>query len=296
MNKFFSRITLDILNRAIGEQSLKYLQNTKVIFSSIIYARSNYLDRTGNANIILKKKETPLLLDDWLVYLILRSFSRTWIVSGKNLRDEKDLNFLNDINFYNLNDVENYFYLGKESFDINSKISESLKLKYQWNRNILIFSKSLTINQILTFPFFKETFAKKYILNNKHLENEYKQYLHLEFFNKYQIKLIENITNFGELVDYSLDSIENSTPILSEIGPSIFSRVLQGLEGKNSIDFIVISVFYGDLNPNVIGSEFPSLKTLIEGGYQVINISDKIPVPEGELQFYTLINKNIHSI
>lgn len=309
MKSIFSTKTLNILHKAIGEESLQYLEKSNVIFSSLIHCNTNYLSSNtidSKCNIILKKKETPKLLEDWYVYLILRSICKTWIVSGQNIRDEKDIDILKNLNFYDLYDVEKYFYMGKESFKFNhsEKITQEIIKKFQYNRNIVILSKIFSFDEIICFKFFEENFAKKYLFSNPIIENKIKKLENLnlkfkikefrEYLDKNQIYILkEEIKIFENLIKIIYSKVNNPLPILSEIGPTTFKNILRGSEGENPIDFILISVYEGQISKECIGPVFPSIQEIENKDYKLINVSEKIKSEEGILTFYTLVKTNL---
>jgi hypothetical protein len=279
------------------------------MFSSLIHCNSNYLSSNcidSKCNIILKKKETPKLLEDWFVYLILRSICRTWIVSGQNIRDEKDIDILKNLNFYDLHDVEKHFYMGIEShkFNHSEKLTQELIKQFHYNRNIVILSKTFSIDEIFSIKCFEENFAKKYLFSNPIIENEILKLEHSnsgsnlkelrEFLDKNHIYILkEEIKKFENLIKIINHNVINPLPILAEIGPTTFKNILSGSEGENPIDFILISVYEGKISSGCIGPTFPSLEEIENKNYKLIHVSEKIKSEEGNLTFHTLVKKSL---
>jgi hypothetical protein len=303
MEKIFSSNSLKILCNAIGQKNLDFLIKSRVLFSSLIYCKDDYSKSSIynlSPKIILKKKETPKLLEDWLVYLILRSICRTWVVSGQNLRDEKDIDILQNMNFYNFNDIEKYFYLGNNfaKFEHLEKITEEIISQYNHQRNLVILSKTLSIDEILNIKCFQENFAKKYLFTNPFIEKELKYSSHMEklqeFLDRNHIYILEEkMINFENLIKIIKLKLENPLPILAEVGPTTFKNILIGKEGQNPIDFLLISVYNGEISNNCVGQDFPSLDEIESKNYKLINVSEKIQSEQGHLTFYTLVKRQL---
>jgi hypothetical protein len=207
----------------------------------------------------------------------LRSLSNTWIVTGRNLREEKDTNIMKNLDFYGHKDIENFFYRRDSNTDEDKK------------KNVFVLSRKMNYDDFDQIQFFKEDWANKYVFNyNNHLDDN-------SFFIDNNIKLVMDVSlseeeNLYNSIEFCKDYLKE--PILCEIGPTTFKEMLVNKENQHKFDFILISVYTGMLNSKCIGSEFPKLTEIINSGYKLINKSDPIPSEKGELTFLTLINNN----
>jgi hypothetical protein len=263
----------NLLKFAIGDKGIEKIRKSKIIFSSLVYSK----DFSKGANIILKNKNTPYFVDDWTVYKILRSICKTWIVTGQIMRDERELNILNNLDDYFMPEISEA--LGFRAPEIKTK-------------KIFFFSKSINSHEITTYECFQEKNAVKYVLQNSDLSREV---LNPSFLRQNNIRLLNHLsyTNFNNLSKYIINRIEDSTPILAEIGPKTLNNVLSGKEGKSQIDFMLISVYNGDLNLKFIGDDFPSLMDLTRNNFfELIHKTEPLTCLTGNLTFYTFAKKS----
>lgn len=273
----------------IGHHNIKYFLKCKSIFSSLVYR-----DLDGRLKIITKNEMSPELPDDWLMYLAIRSYCRTWLITGKLLRDEKDAHTFDGVNFMSEELLEKYFYAGKDYYMV-SRLTEEVKLKFNYSRKIFIMSKSLTVEDLLSINLFKQKYCSKTIINNtlisKEVENEPSLQKFLEDNN---ISLVnfnkdKTINEMIECLKKEYAAQDDSPPILVEIGPSTLLDALR--EDVDTIDLFVITVFNGRVHDSCIGIEFPSIEVFYKRGYKLVNLYEK-ETDQGLLQFYTfVINK-----
>jgi hypothetical protein len=297
MEKILNAKTLHILENSIGKNSMKYFMKSKTFFSSLIYSQNNY----QSGNLILKNMGSQAqLIEDWVVYMILRSHCRTWIISGKNLRDERDVDTHKNLNFYGYDDIEKYFHVGNEyiKWTHMEKLTNEVKSRYNYKRNGFIISNKMQLSDLYDIEFFREKYCKKYVMINENLNNEI--LLHSDkvqlykYFNDNQINIIfDKIKSVEDCINYCKTKIK-SEPILIEAGTMTMNKYLGDSHTKNPsdvIDFLLVSVFNGELNADCIGPNFISMSELQRGGYELINVSEKIESQKGYLTFYTFINK-----
>ncbi len=292
MEKFLNSKSLKIFEQAIGKNSMKYLNSSKVFFSSLIYTRNFEDFLFNNGKLILKNFSNPFI-EDWKVYMILRSHCPTWITTGKMLRDENELCTFHDFEFFQNEDVKNYFYRKQ-----NEKESE-------FSRNILIMTKTIEIMNIKNLKLFHEKQFKKYVMQNDILKKEIEtnsQTKFGEYLEKNKIYFIkENINNIKEAILYCKDVLNVKDGILIEAGTNIMENFFLGEKDHDSIncirdnpiDFLILSVYEGEINNESIGNNIVSINDLKKSGLVLINISEKIYSEKGFLTFYTFVHREI---
>lgn len=274
--------TLDILRKAIGKES--YLFNSKILFSSLIYLKDGNLE---DSYIIKKTQNTPKFLEDWIIYLTMRSAARTFLTTGKMIRDEKDVNTYSNIEFYGYDDIERLFYAQKTENDVKSP------------KNVFTLSKSQSIRDIYDLKFFKEEFAVKHVmLNDNDIKLPTENEEIMKYFDNYNIKLVnEKIGGVDDALKYIRMNINDYSPILCEIGPTTMMDYLNHNsnedldnrgENNNPLDFVLISAYTGYLTEDCKGPKFPSIKDLCRN-LKLVHVSDPIPSENGSLTFYTFI-------
>ncbi len=62
---------------------------------------------------------------------------------------------------------------------------------------------------------------------------------------------------------------------------------------ENPIDFLLLSVYEGEINKESIGDYFTSFEDLKRSGLWLVNISEKIKSEQGFLIFYTFVHRNL---
>lgn len=269
--------TLSILRKAIGNES--YLFNSKITFSSLIYLKGGNLE---DSYIIKKTPNTPQFLEDWIIYLTMRSAARTFLTTGKMIRDEKDVDTYKNLDFFGYEDIERLFYAQKNEADLKKP------------KNIFTLSKSQSLNDIYDIEFYKENFAVKYVMLNeedKKIASDDEGVI--KYFDNYNIKLVkDNILGVDDALKYIKMTINDYSPILCELGPTIMMDYLDERNKKgikeNVLDFVLISAYTGYLSEDCIGPRFPSIKLLTEG-LKLVNVSEEIPSENGYLKFYTYL-------
>jgi hypothetical protein len=284
------------LSKVIGQHNLPLFINSKVFFSSLVYCDKP----NNNLKIILKTPLSPILKEDWLVYLSMRSFARTWLITGKLLRDEKDEDTFQNLQFYKSDSIERYFYLGLDEYlkhENMLKPTHELKTIFEYKRNVFIMSRLLNLKDLKSIKFFKEKFATKYVIKNSIIENELnslKNPREIEYLNNYfsenKIKLLDvdfhDLDTFDKCVQYVQNNINSSSPILAELGPNTFTDVLEEKFGKNPIDFLIVTIYQGKINKECLGPDFPMLSKIERHGYRLIITSEQ-KTESGSLKFHT---------
>jgi hypothetical protein len=276
MNCTLKNNTLSILRKAIGNES--YLFKSKITFSSLIYLKGGNLE---DSYIIKKTPNTPQFLEDWIIYLTMRSAARTFLTTGKMIRDEKDVNTYSNLDFYGYEDIERLFYAQKDEYDVKKP------------KNIFTLSKSQSLKDIFEIQFFKEDYAVKYVmLNEKDKIVASKDESVIKYFDNYNIKLVDDeINGIDDAMNYIKKNVKDCFPILFELGPTIMMEYLDVKENEGSmLDFVLISAYTGYLSEDCIGPRFPSIKKLTKG-MKLVNVSEEIPSENGYLKFYTYIKE-----
>lgn len=290
MNKLWGTATLKTLRNAIGDES--HLFNAHVLFSSLIYSGDG---TSRNTKIIFKNEYTPQFIEDWQVYLMLRSLCRTWIVTGKVMRDEKDLNILKNINFFGYKDLEKYFYLHKDC-QLHNELTEELKKDLKYKKNVFVLSRNISSDDLAKIQFFKEEFSQKYIsAKSVNMLQSRKFFVSGEeadlskFMKTNNIHIIQDdINNLKECVEYCKQNLYQPLPILIEAGPITLTNSLSKENPhKNIIDLILLSVYTGKLDNRCIGDEFPDIEEYPD--YRLVNVSQPIESESGYLKFYTYL-------
>ena len=280
MNKVLNQQTLHILRKAIGNES--YLFQSKIMFSSLIYLKNGNLE---DSYIIKKTTNTPKFLEDWIIYLTMRSTARSFLTTGKMIRDEKDVDTYSNLDFYGYDDLERLFFAQTQETDEKKA------------KNVFILSKSTTLDDIFQLNFFKEDFAIKYVMLNEKdrslaLEDESAK----KYFDAYNIRIIkeDKIACVNDAFMYMKKNIEFSSPILFEIGPTTLMEYMDELKPEQDeegfIDFVLVSAYTGYLSEDCIGPRFPSVDKLTSG-MKLVNVSQEIPSENGMLKFYTFIRE-----
>lgn len=287
MNKLLKPSTLSMLHKAINDE--KYLLNSKVMLSSLIYSPTG---SPSEAKIVAKNIHTPPFLNDYIVYLILRSICKTWIVTGQGLRCENELKVYNNVDFHGYNDIEKLFYLN-EDCNKHEKPTEYLKLRAENRKNVFVLSNNISEEDLLQLKFFRDDFANKFVSNYS-----FDAEGHRLFLQKHNITLLPNRTKtFSECLNYCVKYIPDSRPLLCELGPKALKSALDeqsqkfdktsNFECPNSIDLILLSIYTGHLDSVSIGPDFPDINQYRE--YKLVNTSDSIPTEKGYLKFLTYI-------
>jgi len=292
MNSVFNNKTLSIIRKAIGNES--YLLNAKVLFSSLIYLKDGNLE---DSYIIKKTPNTPKFLEDWIIYLTMRSASRSFLTTAKMIRDEKDVNTYTKLDFFDFEDLERLFYAQKNESDLKKK------------KNVFLMSKSQTLQDIYDLQFYKEDFAEKHVMLH---DNYGKRITELEdeeankFLGYYNIKIVKDpIKGIDDALNYITEKIADYSPILCEIGPTILldyiteknkidEKVYENFKEKPkkniNLDFVLISAYTGYLSKDCIGPKFPSISQLTNG-LNLLFVSDEIPSENGYIKFYTYVKE-----
>ena len=150
------------------------------------------------------------------------------------------------------------------------------------------------------------------MLKNLELENEFK-FFGVKKFEKFceenKIFFIEK--NFVDLKEVVLYCKKNEKifgeKIILETGvnamKNFFVRNLSNNNNNNDccdcfspIDFLLISVYYGEINEKNLGGNFTSFSDIENSGLILTNISKEIKSEKGYLKFYTFVNKRIIEI
>jgi len=283
MQKILSKERLNSISTAVGYKNLNLLNNCKILFSSLVYQNER------NLNIIKMNKDSPKFIEDWKIYTIIRSFCRTWIISGNSFRSEINLNKFANLEFYDANDVEKLYYYGKDYIRYTEDITFEIKQKYKYRRNLFILSDSFTLNEIFNIDDMKDIYSKKFIKNNDNLSAQIENYPDKLYTQKFlqnnHINIInEKLLNIEDSISFC-ENLTDSIPILLEIGPKSLKKLFENKE--NLIDLILIGIYNGELAHEFIGSEFPSINEIKFHGYDLINISEEINCAKGKLQYYT---------
>lgn len=281
MENILKNTTFNIFKNAIGEKSLGYFYKSRTFFSSLIYnPGGDEFILKNNGNLILKN-HSPKFVEDWIIYSIIRSHCKTWMTTRKMIIDEKDINTYHHFDFYGYEDIKSYFLRNRENGD--------------HMRNIIVLSNNISKEEILTNDFFKEKEIKKFIKSN----NAIKQDLYLnrnfsEFLIKNNISFVESgLDSIEHCIAYSQNTLNADDSILVEAGQTVRKYFTSNENNKPIVDFLLLSVYQGDLNSNCLGYEFPSIDNLKNSGLELINISDKIKSEKGSLTLYTLVNKDL---
>jgi len=273
--------TLNIFKKAIGEKTLKYFKKSNAIFSSIIYnpGKDEFIYK-NKGNLILKNK-SPKFIEDWIVYLIIRSHCQTWVTTRKMIEDEKHINTYHNFNFYGYTDIHNFFTRKRNDLDNM--------------RNIVVLSNIISKEEIFSNQLFVEKDIKKFVKLNENIRREL--IVNNEFSNFAKNNNIEfivsNIDSMEDCLSYCKKSINANDSILIEAGESSRNYLTYKKGNKLIVDFLLLSVYQGELNEDALGSEFPSIENFTSMGLEVINISDKIKSEKGTLTFYSLVNKDL---
>jgi hypothetical protein len=292
MKNILNKNTFKLLTNTIGEKNIKYLEKSKLIFSSLIHSSEDYIN-SNKSNIIMKNVECPLFLEDWINYLIIRSYSRTWMVTRKIVKEETDIETFHTLNFHGYDDLEKYFYLGQdvllEKFNSIPKINQELIDEYTHKRNLLFLSKTISNEDITTLKCFRENYAKKYVVKNTNIvEND----LDKTFLEKNKISIInENLDTVQDYVNYAKNNLKDVFPILIEAGPITFNNILDKEQFK--FDFMIVSAYTGELHAKSIGLDFPTFGKLQNSGYELVNVSEKIKCEKGYIKLHTLVNREL---
>lgn len=300
MEKILSSSNLAIFEKAIGKNSIKYFNKSKVFFSSLIYSKNfdNLIFQRGN--LILKEFSNPFI-EDWKVYITLRAHCKTWITTAKMLRDEKDLNTYHTFDFLGQEDLKHYFYKKEGKNNINNN---DFSYDSESCRNVFIMSKTLKLEEIMSLRFFKEKEIKKYAMLNNDLNEKLKNNVNLNdlenFFNKNNITLVDQkLKDIKEAVSFCQNNLRIKDSILLEAGTSIMTNFfieendIKNNQRENPIDFLLLSVYEGEINKESIGDCFTSFEELKTSGLLLVNISEKIKSEQGFLTFYTFVHRNI---
>jgi hypothetical protein len=211
----------------------------------------------GNTNkIILKTEKTPYFAEDWLVYLILRAMAKTWIITGKILRAEDNTGTFFDINFNGHEDVKQFYYREK--------------------KNLVVLS-----NNFGTY----DTFRGLRFMNSEKFE----KYITGYDGEDRSVHAIEKFKDLGQAKEFCIRTFKNPFPVLFEIGPLTLRENLITYP-RNLLDYILITEYYGPLDKEVQGPEFPN--DVLSYNYKLI-ISVRLnhhSLPDSYYLFKTYVN------
>jgi len=129
-------------------------------------------------------------------------------------------------------------------------------------------------------------------MNNELLDNSIRENDNSLFLRENNINIVEEtISNVEDCITFIERKVHNSIPIILEVGAVTFEKILNGEEGQNLVDLVLISTYWGELDNMCKGPVFPKLSK-IEKYYNLVFVSQPISCNNSFIKFYTYIKKD----